>query len=425
MSEGSSACSHIIKTMNNGVKCAFLPNNGGLSAIGAVFSMGSKDAKDNGQMFLSMQAKLLDAIGSPQNAFKNGISTTLDVQKEHSTILFEFMPESEKMARIFLDNFFSVAPPTPNSINFARNILSSQEILGNIPPSKMFESVACASSCDDKTYSIDTFNNNPAALVIIPSLQTKLLSNSVFFGSLDQESSVSSFASAQRVVMEKKDYRPPKFVSGLLQKPASGLKFSGTKLLKSPDLPKVSISFPAPSLAQSEFNAMKIISKIFGGGSSFSSEGLGTGLNSLCYKHLLSKSPECEEVRTNYRVYSSFGLLSFDITAPSSELEFLSGNLKKCCDSIGEIDESAIKAAKEQTIVEYLKSIDNSTSLFLDFASSIALSGKWNDPMSTIKNIREVTRNSVIEVAKSSFSNKPSVGILGNADPSIVFQKWK
>lgn len=411
-----------IKIAKNGVKTALLKTTNGISAIGAYFSIGAQDSPSSGQTFLTFHSKLLDSIGSPQNMFRYGITPYLNVYRDKTNILLTFLPESTKYANMVLDQMFSSNPPSSQSVVMAKQILAEQEKAGNITFEEIFEEVAHIASYNDPKQRIGVYNNDPALLRPNDAILTNLKSSAILFGTADEESNLTSLA-ASLGTYKPKEYKELKFTSGICSKKATTEAFKGSVLQKNQEMRYGVLSFPAASSQSDDYFTFKVIQKIFGGGSEFSSDGLGVGINSLIYKNCLSFGTEF--LRCFYFPGQKNGLLSFGFKAEQDSMELITKKLARCVKKALELNDYLFKLGKEEAVDEFLKSTDNAHLRLFDFGKQAMIWGEAKDTTSIIDSIRSVSKDKIINCLKETFSHLPSVGIIGEKDPQILQQKWK
>lgn len=410
--------------LENGVKIAVLKHPRGLSTIGVHLSIGGIDSDRSGQSFITIGSKLRDAIGSPQYAFRKGISTKFDFHPEYANILFQFQPESTGSANIMLDKFFFDNKVSPIAVTESIEELSMQELMGNLRPSDILASSACAASFPGTKYSVECYTNDTKDLHPNQQILDNLQYNATFFGSADQIGQLKSLASTFKIKKEEKKIEPITFQPGVNIRKSSGLSFSGNKLIKGANIPHLAISFPAGSIFSNDFYTYKVIQKIFGGGQAFSSEGLGAGLNSLLYKNILARIPSVEEIRCKYEPYKVAGLMSIQFQAHEEKVPRITNALKYCIEQALQIGKEHLDSAREQAVLEYLKTIDQSQQRFVEFGTQYGLIGKSIAPATIVEAIRSVTISDVIKCVENSFKRKPSVSVIGDSDPELVYNAW-
>lgn len=411
-----------IKIAKNGVKTALLKSVEGISAIGAYFSIGAEDSPNSGQTFLTFHAKLLDSIGSPENMFRYGITPYLNVHRENANLLLTFLPESTKYANMVLDQMFSRQTPSKQSIATTYKILSEQEKAGTITFEEIFEEVAHSASYNDPKHRIGVYNNNPYTLTANEDILTKLKSSAVLFGTADEENNLLSLA-ASLSSPKLKEFNESQFISGICSKKASTEAFRGSILQKNQEMRYGVLSFPASSYLSDDYFVYKVIQKIFGGGSEFSSEGLGVGINSLIYKNALSFGTEF--LRCFYFPSQKNGLISFGFKAEQDSMELITKKLARCVKKALKLDDYLFTLGKEEAVDELLKSTDNAHFRLLNFGKQAMIWGEPKDTSDIINSIRAVTKDQIIKCLEKTFSITPSVGIIGEKDPQILQQKWK
>lgn len=412
----------IIQTAKNGVKTALLKAPNGISAIGAIFTCGAEDSPKSGETFLTLQAKLLDSIQTPENMFKYAITPDLKVYRDHSTILLTYLPESSKIANTVLDQMFSSKPPSTKSVEQAKTILGMQELVGNITPEQFFESTACSASYNHPKHKIEIYTNNVSGLTINHDLLSNLKESAILFGSHDESSNLKSLAlSLNRY--KPKEFQQSIFTPGFCTKELNSTEFQGVVLQKNLGMQYGILSFPSVSRDSKDFLVYKVIQKIFGDVYEFSSEGIGVGLNSLLYKHGIAYG--CEYLRCFFFPYAKNGLFSFAFKAESESMPLVTKKIARCVSKAIHIDDDHFNSAKEQSIVDFLKSIDIAQNRYLNFAMQTMFYGEPKQTDKIVEGLRNVTKKDVIRCLENTFKCDPSVGIIGNVKPELIQEKWK
>ena len=251
---------------------------------------------------------------------------------------------------------------------------------------------------------------------------TNLKSSAILFGTADEESNLTSLA-ASLGTYKPKEYKELKFTSGICSKKATTEAFKGSVLQNNQEMRYGVLSFPAASSQSDDYFTFKVIQKIFGGGSEFSSDGLGVGINSLIYKNCLSFGTEF--LRCFYFPGQKNGLLSFGFKAEQDSMELITKKLARCVKKALELNDYLFKLGKEEAVDEFLKSTDNAHLRLFDFGKQAMIWGEAKDTTSIIDSIRSVSKDKIINCLKETFSHLPSVGIIGEKDPQILQQKWK
>lgn len=411
---------HISK---NGIKTATLQTAGGLSLIGAMFKIGSCDSDESGETFLTLQSKILESIGKPEDCYRNGIEAHLRVFKDYSAVFLSFMKESERKANIMLDRFFSNERPSKQSIEIAQSILTQQEAFGNIPFEQSLEGVACAASFDDPRQKINIYTNKKIDKINMKIIE-ELKSKAMLIGTKDQERELIDLANSFRINRANENLNEHKmiFKSGFYVEKSSHQMMYGNKLIQHADYPKIAISFPAASFKSDDYLAYKVIKNILGGGKQFSSEGIGNGLNSLLYTKALSYGCEC--LQCEFWPYQNNGLISIIAKVHKGSIKPLTQRIKDCIEIATKLDDEFVEMSKEQTINSDLKHIDSHINKMLEFGKEHLLIGESKDQNHIINSIRSLKKNKIIECIKNSFSVKPAISVIGDYDPQLILDAW-
>ena len=411
----------LLFTSKNGVSSALLKSPHSISAIGAFFSFGAEDSAKSGQSFLTLQAKLFDSIGSPENMFRFGITPIMEVKRDHSHVLVTFLRESEKQANDVLQKLFSNTPPSRHSLGMARKVLAEAEVAGEINTSCIFESAACAASYNEPCHRVEVFNDRPYELSPNNEILANLGSSALLFGSDDQENNLRSLAEKLGTYIPKKR-KQSVFNPGTFSKKSSKVVFRGNTREKYPDMELCVFSFPSVSYNADDFLAYKIIEKIFGGGSSFSSEGMGVGANSLLYTNAISFSTEF--INSYFFPYEKNGLFSFGLKASPDAFRMVSRKLAHTAKKAFEINDELFEGAKEQAVFGILKETEKIEDRFSNFALQNSIWGEAKETSSIVEAIRSVPKSQVLKCLEKTFSSPPSVSIIGSTKPEELQESW-
>lgn len=418
-----------LKKAKNGLQCGFLSRPSGISTLGAAFKIGAQDAEKSGQTFLTFQSKLFDAIKSPSNAFNYGITPKLQVFNDHTVMTLQFLPECAPQARDIFCKFLSDEFPSHQSIIRSRYEMSNLESFGILKRQDILLSMVQSASYGGNPISIYStdgiFELNPSK-DIISSIQSRM----VPIASSDMESTMLDIAGSLKNISSKFDsiHKRPinSFKAGQITRESSGVKLSGSRLLKLTDLPYAAISFPAPSATSPDFLKYKVFEKVLGGGSQFSSEGYGSGISSILYTHLLSRYP-IEEIQAKYIPGLNNGLITIWFHGDSKSFQSISKRVKLCMKMLSQKSSKSeyFEAGKNQAILEYLKAIDGSDNLFADFGSNLIIYGKQRKSKDIIESIDKITKEQVMKCAQTILNSKPSAVLLGKGDVKSLLVPWK
>ena len=416
------------KTVSNGLQCAFLNYPKGLSTIGVALKIGVQDSKLSGQTFLTLQSKLFDALKSPEEAFKYGITPTLQVFNDYSVVFLQFIPECSGQAQKVLHRFLSDQYPSHQSIIQSRYEMKNMELFGIVQPKDVILSLAHSASFGNQYTSTllseDPINLNPSK-EILSSLQSRIIP----IASSDMESTILNIASSLPHTNSKYDILPKRetalFKSSEIVKQSSHLTFSGSRLIKNSKMSHSAISFPAPSASHNDFYVYNVLEKLYGGGSQFSSEGYGVGFSSILYSHILGKYP-IEEIRACYTPGLYNGLLSFWFKADPNAFHNISRSLKRSLKLAvnNALKNDKVETAKEQAILHYLKTIDKGSDLFLDFGCGLIGQGKTRSSKEIIQKLENVSKEDIIRCARNFLQNKPSIALIGHGDIKALSSPW-
>lgn len=410
----------------NGLSTAILAHPPGLSTLGAVFSIGGQDGSVSGETFVTLKAKIFDAIQSPENAYRHGISTCVSIQKEFSVVTFQFLPEVSSKARTIFERMFDGRMPSSISAGMARHNMTQQEPLGLLTPKLKLESMACAASFDNPKHKIDVYTDSVSSVKVSDSILKSFKSKCLLIGSEDQAELLTQLGNSFPENNTKIDSVASKFTPGIISRKSSGFATAGDMLLKNPNNADVSLSWNAVPITSDKFFTYKVLEKLFGGGSSFSSEGLGVGTaSSLLSKYVLYRLHSCEQIRAHFNPYSANGLFSVVFNVPGDDLKKAARMISNAINRADSISDETFRAAKEQAALEYLKMIDVGYVRFEEFGTQTLFFGEGKSSAGIVEAMRSVTKDDCMKVIEETMKSKPSVALIGKGNPIDVLENWK
>lgn len=412
----------IIKSTQDSVlgnKFGILHHDHGLSALGCIMPIGTIHGKGSGSSFISFQTLVSNAIKSPITAFSQVLVPHVEINREYSIVLFRTLSENRNLLINSVGEFLTSnnSHTIKQNIHEANVFLRNQNLLGNYTFPMKMEDAACNASFIEDNYKYSNFDVQNSVIEPDPDLIKMAQGSAILFGSSDMANEVCMFASTIKNKTKLQRTRPT-FTPGVYTRRADSEKIQGNKLVKYKEFPLCTISFPFREVDKVSESTLKVISKLLGGGSSFSSEGLGTGLNSILYRDVLAKFYTCNEIRSIVRDFNEISLFSFDFQISEDSIGSLCKKLKLVLDDIPNVADELLESAKELVILDRLKSLDSFSDQYRDFAVHL-LTGEKYDVTEDIKIIRNVTKSNVTRVCKKLFSVAPSIGSFGASKDAL------
>ena len=410
----------------NGVRTGILAHPSGVSTLGAIFAIGGQDGKHSGETYVTLKSKVFEAIGSAQTCYRHGISTHVAIGKESSAVLLQFLPESSERAFAIFERLFDGRKPSTINIGLARFDLNRQALLGAANPSTLLQSLSYSASFSEPGSKSKVFARAPDRVAFNESLLNRLSTSCVLVGSEDEQTTLEKFS--ERLPKSTISDRPAKtpFSPGLISRARHTAGVIGDKVLKRPDNVDFAMSWEAPNVTSHDYFVFKVMEKALGGGSSFSSDGLGVGtVSSLLSKHVLYRLVSCEDIRANYFPYQTNGMFAVTVNVPADAMKRASRMIGNAIAKLPEIDASTVEASKEQAVLEYLKGLDNSKNRMVEFGNQILWYGEGKAVSAIVDAIRSVTKEQLVDAFKKTFGTKPTVAVIGNAKPESAIEEWK
>ena len=414
-----------IFTGKNGVKTGILAHPAGVSTLGAVFALGGQDGKHSGETYITLKSKVFEAISSPQSCYRYGISTHVAVEKENCAVLFQFLQESSARALAIFEKLFDGRTPSNISVGLARYDLGRQGLLGVATPATLLESLAYAASFDEPRAKTKVFPRVPERVAFNVDLLKRLSASCILIGSPDQQEALQKFSeSLPKSVIAARPSRTH-FAPGLIARERPKMGIVGGKVVKRPSNVDFAMAWEAGNVAAEDFFAFKVMEKVFGGGSAFSSDGLGVGtVSSLLSKHVLYRLPSCEDIRASFCPYRTNGLFTVTVNVPGDEMKRAGRMVKNAIDRLPEIDDGVLSAAKEQAILSHLKDLDSGKNRMLEFGNDLLCYGEGKSVAGVVSALRGVTKDQLCAAFKKTFASNPTVAVIGNGKPESVLEAW-
>jgi hypothetical protein len=391
--------------------------------LGVALPWGSQDGRISGDALFTIHAKIFDALGSPEDAFRNCVSSLCIVKNDVSVVNFTFRPEMVKEGMAVMERFLSNKSPAPEALALSRDSLNAQ---GDDLSELVRELAVTASFSDERS------KRRPHALsakdidALTPNsvFVSGLGPSSLLFGSSDRESNLLQMADMFSSQTSKREIaNPTPFTPGVFVHRTSGVKMLGDKLLKRPDYSHVCLSWPGPSVTSDSFFTFHVLSKLFGGGTMFSSEGLGIGYSSILYQRVLGRSLGCEDVGCHLMSSRSNGLVEISFQSSVNTIKKTSQLIKLAVDCALKATEDEIDAGRERAVMSYLKSIDG-PNRFLEAGIHEVQWGEMKDPAGVVNGLRSVTRDQIFKAIENTFKGIPSVAVIGDGKPEDANGVW-
>jgi hypothetical protein len=403
----------------SGIKIALFTQSGGLSTLGAYFPVGGQHGKVSGETFVTLHSKVLDAIGSPENAFQHAISPYIDVREDSSFLSLQFPPESSQTANRMFNRFFQPIIPSPASVSWARRFLNLQMTGGHIAIPRIMQDLANSAAFTDLHSVIETHTADVGNIKFNSNIIAALSDSCALIGSSDQSSELARLTDPFKPISQKPQAIVPEFRPATITHKFD-VSFKGVELIHHPEYPHVAITFPAPSFIDDDFIVFNVIRKLFGGSSSFSSEGFGSGSSSLFVKDVLYRVPNCEEIQCEFSSYSDHGLMAMRFNAASDSLENVTERIRDSINKALQISDAALISARELAVVQYLKAVEGGSSMFSKAAKELSILGEPKSHAGVVKALRSVSKGQICEAVRKYLIRKPCVVVLGNANPQKI-----
>ena len=405
----------------NGVPIHLLQTPKGMSTIGLAVPIGSINSQISGSTSVTLEAKLRQAIGSPEQAFVNQLYPTFDSSKEFSTFSINFLPEKEKCATDVLTKIVDGLPVTEQQFEKTLEINRKDDEMGEYNNKQKFFDLGCYSSFGDKRYQNSAHVSflEDQKPMLNNSLIAELPKQSILFGTSDMEGFLTQFADsclkpANNVpAIETPPFSPGKYIiahkESLLQ---------GTKVSMQSNLSLCTVSFPSCGAKSSDKPIYDVLTKIFGGGFAFSSEGLGSGFNTILYKSLLCKIPSIREAFAFNFSLSTNGIFSIGFVVDPHDIKKSGKYIKE---SVGlclkNINNEVLDEAKMLLLTSNTKSLGNYATRISSFASSLIYNELPIVGKEYADAVRNVSKDDILRIAQNCLVQKPGICIYGQGNP--------
>ena len=392
-----------------------------MSTIGLAVPFGSINSAISGSTSVTLETKLRNALGSPEQAFVNQLYPTFDSSKEFSTISINFLPEKEKCATDVLTKLVDAEPVNESEFNKTLEINKNDDEMGEYNNKQKFFDLGCYSSFADKRY------QNSAHVSFIQgekpqlnnSLNAELPKQSILFGTSDMENFLTNFAdsclkpSNNVPTIETPSFSPGKYIiahkESLLQ---------GTKVSMQSHLSLCTVSYPSCGAKSSDKPIYDVMTKIFGGGFAFSSEGLGSGFNTILYKSLLCKIPSIREAFAYNFSLSTNGIFSIGFVVDPKDIKLAGKYIKESVGlCLNNVNNEVLDEAKMLLLTSNMKSLGNYATRISSFASSLIYNELPIVGKEYAEAVRNVTKDDILRIAQKSLVQKPGICVYGQGNP--------
>ena len=404
----------------NGVPIDLLQTPKGLSTIGLAVPIGSIHSQKSASTSLTLETKLRQAIGSQEQAFFNQLYPTFYSSKEFTTISVNFLPEKEKFATDVLTKLFDGKPVFDNEFKETMEKSKKDDLEVEYTNQQKYFDIACFSSFSDKRYqnsSHISFLDNQT-----PELNNKLISQipkqSVLFGTRDMEQFLLKFAEDY---ITPTNNRPlivtPHFSPGKFHIPHKEMLLQGTKISMQSTSSLCTVSFPSCGSRSKNKPVYDVLTKIFGGNYSFSSEGLGSGYNTPLYTLLVNVQRMREAFAYNFSL-STNGAFTIGFVVVPEDIKKASKYLKETVEHVlKNINDETLEEAKMLLLTSNQKKLINYAARINAFSASLIYG---DDPIVSPKYaeaVRNVSKADVLRAAEYSLNKKPGFCVYGDGNP--------
>jgi hypothetical protein len=410
----------------NGVPIHLLNTPRGVCTIGAIFPLGSIHSKTSGETNITLQAKLLEAVGSRENVFMHQLQPTICGQREFSYSHIQFLPEKTDVA---VEIFLKLIDGKPVSKGkFQECLIANQnaENLGKYCNERKYFDLSCLSSFKDKRYhNLEYRVINPDSTgKEQPTPNESILSDiphcCELIGTIDMKETLEKIGMSLVPYSNKPLIITPGFHSGKFQYKYEQAAIQGSKISQQQDMSIVTITYPSASIKSNDRVAYDVLEKTFGGGTSFSSEGLGMGLSSKLYMNVVSGVPGCRESFANNFSLSTNGRFTLNFVVPPQHVKLACQRVKKTIDEILNSTESMVEESKKLVLSSNAKKIRNAQDRVNDVADAVLFQTNPKSSKEYREAIKSVTKEHLLRVANYSLTQKPAIGILGSGDPDEI-----
>ena len=413
----------------NGVPIHLLQTPKGLSTLGLAVPIGSIHSETSASTSMTFESKLRQALGSSEKAFEHQLYPTFSSTKEYSTFSFNFLQEEQKYAEEVFVNLLDGKPVSEKLFKETVETNRVDDEQGEYTNQRKYFDLGCYSSFEDQRYrnsaSVEFADNFAKPPTLNNGLISELPRESILFGTNDMKDVLLKYADQLiKPVNNKTKLVTPKFSPSVLSINHKENLLHGTKVSLQSDLTLASITYPSCGATSKDRPIFDVLTKVFGGGYSFSSEGLGSGYNTILYNKVLGSIPKMRECFAFHFPMSTEGLFTFGFVLPSESFEVAGSRLRETIDTIlKDIDENDVSEAKMILLTSQAKQLKNYAERISTFASSLIYDELPTVGKEYANAVRAVTRDDLIRVSHAALSQKPGICIYGEGDVNALVKK--
>ncbi|KAK1691696.1 hypothetical protein QYE76_008393 [Lolium multiflorum] len=164
---------------------------------------------------------------------------------------------------------------------------------------------------------------------------------------------------------------------------------------------------------------MKVMQTLMGGGVSYSSGGLGKGMQSRLYLLVMMEYDWMQAIPAFSTVYDDTGLFGIHLAAPSDLVAEAVDIAIKELTAIarpGEVTEAELKRAKKSTVSSILRNLESRKIHTEDIGRQILIDSSGKASQHFLEHIDEVTLDDITSVAQKMLSSCPTMASWGDVD---------
>lgn len=169
-----------------------------------------------------------------------------------------------------------------------------------------------------------------------------------------------------------------------------------------------------------------VLSKLLGGGASFSAGGPGKGMYSRLYLNVLNRAPWVESAYAGVEMYNDEGLLCLQGSSRPGEvgdlLNVLGSELCKVAD--GDITDEELSRAKNMLRSDVMMNLEHRSVIVEDTARQILCYGERETPGATCDKIAAVTKADIAAAAKAALGSAPTVTAYGDVSAMPSYESF-
>lgn len=410
----------VSSVLPNGIHLKLMKGPRGVCSIGAVFPIGSINSPKTADTQVTLSSKLVESLISPKHVFMHQVYPFLQVNREYSYLTLQFLPESTTYAIESLKRFLDGAAPANTTFDQQRQLNYAAEQLGEYNLLEKYKDLVCMSSFSNKSYAHGNYALQGEKIDLNPQILKEIPKCTTLVGSIDMYEELVKLGGSLSPFPKVKLHITSNFEPNHVNKNVKQSSLQGSKISMTSSLSIMSLSWPSCEAKSVEAPAYAVLSKIFGGGSEFSSEGLGSGFSSLLYTKVVGGVARCHQAYAYNNFFTTGGRFNINVVAEDRNLVKAAQLVRECIHSVETIEDKNLDAARGLVITAGTKELNASDKRFNEFVRSSYLGCKPIYSSQYKKSIKEVTRKAVEKALKQTFSYKPAVAVYGPADPNEI-----